>query len=408
MIDSNVLETNETVLERSAQKKPRAERRREARKAKKGNGSVFPRGSVYWIKYYRNGKVYRESSGTVSETKARKLLNKRLGEIALGRFIGPDAERVTIRELAVQYLNDYRVNQKKSLDKAERMVKRHDDDGKEMDSELMAFFGDCKAHSVGTDRVKAYVAQRLEQGVANATVNRELAALKRMYNLGLQSETIHRKPYIPMLKENNARKGFFEHGEFIAFRNALPEYLKPVVTFAYYTGWRKQEILSLKWSQVDLNGRTVRLEVGTTKNDKGRLIVLDGELLETMQRQWERRKVAEIPGHSPTLLCPYVFHHDGQPVRDFRKAWYKARKETGLTTKILHDFRRTAVRDAVRAGVPERVAMMESGHKTRSVFDRYNIVSEDDLKEAARRRWEHAQNQAKAANVVPIKSAQQG
>ena len=229
-----------------------------------------------------------------------------------------------------------------------------------------------------------------------------------MYNLGLQSETIYRKPYIPMLKENNARKGFFEHGEFIAFRNALPEYFKPVVTFAYYTGWRKQEILSLKWNQVDLNARTVRLEVGTTKNDKGRLVILDGELLETIQGQWERRKVAEIPGQSPTLLCPYVFHRDGKPIKDFRKAWSKARKATGLTAKILHDFRRTAVRDAVRAGVPERVAMMESGHKTRSVFDRYNIVSEDDLKESARRRWEHAQSQAKAGNVVPIKSAQQG
>ena len=156
-----------------------------------------------------------------------------------------------------------------------------------------------------------------------------------------------------------------------------------------------------------MNERTVRLDVGTTKNDKGRLIVLDGELLETMQGQWERRKVAEIPGQSLTLLCPYVFHRDGKPIRDFRKAWANARKETGLAAKILHDFRRTAVRDAVRAGVPERVAMMESGHKTRSVFDRYNIVSVDDLKEAARRRWAHAQSQAKAGNVIPIKSAQQ-
>lgn len=133
---------------------------------------------------------------------------------------------------------------------------------------------------MATDTVKKYVAQTLAAGAANATVNRELAALKRMFNLGLQAEKIHRRPYIPMLKENNARKGFFEHGEFIAFRNALPEYFKRVVTFVYYTGWRKQEILSLKWNQVDLNGRTVRLDVGTTENDKGRLIVLEGELLE--------------------------------------------------------------------------------------------------------------------------------
>jgi integrase len=221
----------------------------------------------------------------------------------------------------------------------------------------------------------------------------------------LQAEKIYRKPYIPMLQENNVRKGFFEHGEFVAFRNALPDYLKPVVTFAYYTGWRKQEILSLKWNQVDLNARTVRLDPGTTKNGAGRMVVLDGELLETMQAQWERRKVAEIPGQSPTLLCAHVFHHDGKPVRDFRKSWDKARTETGLTVKMLHDFRRTAVRNMVRAGVHERVAMSVSGHKTRSVFDRYNIVSEDDLKEAARRTWEHAQRQEQTANVVQLKKA---
>ena len=377
-------------------------------KRKKGDGSVFQRGAVWWIKYYGNGKPYRETSGSNKESEARKLLKKRLGEIVLGRFVGPEAERVTIRELAEDYLNDYRVNGRKSLDKAERMVKRLDEDDEEIDSELMDYFGDCRAHSVGTDRVKAYIAKRLEAGAANATINRELAALKRMFNLGVQAQKIYRKPYIPMLEENNVRQGFFEHGEFVAFRKALPDYLQPPVTFAYYTGWRKQEILSLKWNQVDLNALTVRLEVGTTKNRAGRLVILDGELLETIQGQWERRKVAEIPGQSPTLLCPFVFHRDGKTIKDYRDAWNEARKATGLTTKILHDFRRTAVRDMVRAGVHEKVAMMISGHKTRSVFDRYNIVSEDDLREAARRRWEHAQSQAKAGNVVPIKSAQQG
>jgi integrase len=136
----------------------------------------------------------------------------------------------------------------------------------------MAYFGDCKAHGLRADMVNAYVSQRLENGAANATINRELAALKRMFNLGLKSERIYRKPYIPMLKEDNVRAGFFEHGEFIALQNALPEYFKPVSTFAYYTGWRKQEILNLRWNQVDLNARTVRLEPGTTKNDKGQAV----------------------------------------------------------------------------------------------------------------------------------------
>ena len=206
-----------------------------------------------------------------------------------------------------------------------------------------------------------------------------------------------------MLKENNVRTGFFEHGEFVAFRGELPDDLQPVATFAYYTGWRKQNILDLMWSQVDLKALTARLHPGTTKNDAGQMVILDGELLEVIQKQWERRKVAEIPGQSPTLLCPYVFHRNGKRIRDFRKAWNKAREATGLATKILHDFRRTAVRDMVRAGVNERVAMMISGHKTRSVFDRYNIVGEDDLREAARRHSEHVQNQDKTTNVVGLK-----
>jgi len=351
---------------------------------------------------------YRETSGSEKESEARKLLKRRLGEIALGRFIGPDAERVTIRELAEDYLTDYRINARKSLDKAGRMVKRHDEEGKEKDSELMAYFGDCKAHNVGTDRVRTYTAKRIEEEAANATINRELAALKRMFNLGIQAEKIHRKPYIPMLKENNVRTGFFEHAEFVAFRAALPDYLQPVATFAYYTGWRKGNILNLRWNQVDLHAHAVRLNPGTTKNDAGQTVILDGELLETMLQQWERRKVVAIPDQSPTLLCPFVFHREGRQIKDPRKAWNKARKATGLTTKIPHDFRRTAVRNMVRAGVNERVAMMISGHKTRSVFDRYNIVSEDDLREAARRTWQYAQSQEQTTNLVPLRTGNEG
>lgn len=117
------------------------------RKSKRGEGWIYQRGAIFWIQYHRAGQPYRESSGSTKEADARKLLKKRLGEIALGRFIGPDAERVTVRELAQDYLNDYRVNKRKSLDKAERMVKRFDDDGNEEDGPLLAYFGDDKAHT---------------------------------------------------------------------------------------------------------------------------------------------------------------------------------------------------------------------------------------------------------------------
>jgi integrase len=144
-----------------------------------------------------------------------------------------------------------------------------------------------------------------------------------------------------------------------------------------------------------------------TKNKEGRVIVLDGELLQVIEAQWEKRKVVEIAGQGTALICSYVFHRSGRPIRDFREAWTVACKAVGLEGKIPHDFRRTAVRNMVRAGVPERVAMMISGYRTRSVFDRYNIVSEDDLREAALKTWTHAQAQNASRKVISMQGRSQ-
>ncbi len=234
-------------------------------KARRGTGSTYRRGEIYWIQYYRNGKPYRESSYSTKESDAGKLLKRRLGEIALGRFIEPQAERITLKELTDDLLNDYSVNGKKSLHRIEDSV-----------THLLDYFKDDKALSVTTDRIRSYISHRQEQKAANATINRELAAVKRSFNLGLQAQKLHNRPYIPSLQENNIRKGFFEHGEFTAVRDGLPQYLKPVVTFLYFSGWRKEEALSLEWRQVDMDNCMVRLEPGTTKNKEGRVIFLDG------------------------------------------------------------------------------------------------------------------------------------
>ncbi len=178
---------------------------------------------------------------------------------------------------------------------------------------------------------------------------------------------------------NNARQGFFERAEFEAILARLPEYLRPPGSFAYRIGWRlSSEVLPLTWSQVDLEAGAVRLEVNSTKNKGGRPIYLPHDLLDLLEGQGR-----EHLDHYPA--CPFVFQRYGHQIRRIETSWRRARREVNLQGKIPHDFRRTAVRNMVRAGIPERVAMMISGHKTRIIFDRYHIVSEGDLKEAARK-----------------------
>ncbi len=158
--------------------------------------------------------------------------------------------------------------------------------------------------------------------------------------------------------------------------------LKPVLMFGYFTGARQGEILSLRWRQVDLDSRTVCFEPGTTKNDQPRVIALTNELLETLR---SRQRMRDL--HFPD--CEYVFSNKGKRICKFEKAWKSAVDRARIPGKLFHDLRRTAIRNMVRAGVPERVAMSISGHKTRSVFDRYNIVAERDLHEAASRLEAH-------------------
>ena len=202
-----------------------------------------------------------------------------------------------------------------------------------------------------------------------------------------------------MLREHNVRTGFFEANDFLKLRAALPPVVKPVVTFAYYTGWRKTEILDLRWNQVDLEERIIRLNPEQAKNGDGRIVAVDGELLEVLEAQWVARKVTRASGD--TLISPFVFHRGGKRISDFRAAWEKAASEAKLSGKLFHDLRRTAVRNMVRAGVPERVAMMISGHKTRSVFDRYTIVSEEDVREAARKTAERIRFQRDSISWSP-------
>lgn len=338
-------------------------------------GCIYRRGKIYWVKYYRNGKPYAESCHTDKQEVAKRLLKMREGEISQGKLPGIYFDRIRFDELAEDFLTDYRINNKRSTAKAKRSV-RH----------LLGEFEGMRVTEITTPRIKRYIQKRMDKEISNATINRELAALKRMFNLAARCTPpkVANVPYIPMLKENNVRKGFFEHETFLALREKLPDYLKPVVTFAYSTGWRKEEIVGLRWNQVDLREGIVRLEPGETKNEEGRTFYMEPELRDMLQDLYRKRR----------LGCPYLFHLNGRKIGDFRVVWRRACREVGVSGMLFHDFRRTAIRNMIRAGIPERVAMAISGHKTRAVFDRYNIVSQDDLKEAAIRRQNFKEKQA--------------
>jgi integrase len=209
----------------------------------RGMGRVFKRGTVYWIAYYHRGKEYRESSESENESAAKKLLKKRIGEVAQGRLLGANQDRLTFDDLAQALLADYQINGRRSLRSARLSI-----------SHLRKFFGD-RAVDITTDRIKAYAADRQKSKAANARINRELAALKRMFSLAVEDGRLSHSPYIPTLEEDNARQGFVDHGAFVSLRANPSEYLRDPITFLYLSGWRLGEMKALEWRDVDPRNR---------------------------------------------------------------------------------------------------------------------------------------------------------
>jgi len=362
----------------------------------KGTGSIYlrPDSAVFWLKYSRNGKPYRESSGTTDRRKAEKKLKGRLSEIMTGTFIGPEAERIKVAELAEDFLREYRINERKSIDDATARWKLH----------LEPFFGARKAVDVSSVLISRYIDARQQEGAKNATINREVAALKRMFRLGQQSTPakVLRMPHFPHLRENNVRKGFLEDSQYRKLVDGTELWFRTIVECGRTYGWRISELLGMKVRQVDLMQRVIRLDPGTTKNSDGREVFMTDDLHALLGACVHGKS-----GEDAVFTRP-----NGVPVRTLRDAWERACIKAGVgqlvcvgcaaamgggsclqcsgkrakyAGLIFHDLRRTAARNLRRAGISETVIMKIGGWRTRSVFERYAIVSRGDIVDAMRK-----------------------
>ncbi len=216
---------------------------------------------------------------------------------------------------------------------------------------------------------------------------------------------------------------FFERHQFETLCQHLPETVRAVATFMYWSGWRRNEVLTREWRHVDFETGEIRLEPGESKNGKGRVLPFGAvpALRELLEAQREYTRQVEL---RTGQIVPWLFHREGKRVKSIRQAWRTACLKAGLwewaldedgnqlldrgkpvrrASKIPHDFRRTAVRNLVRAGVSEKVAMAVTGHLTRSVFARYEIVNSGDVRDGLARMVQ-AQEAAQEAAKGTVKA----
>ncbi len=349
----------------------------------RGQGRIFQRGSYLWVAYYAHGKEQREVARHVrtgdkleatekNRHEAERFLKRRLGELAAekhgGRpFVGPQQERVTVGEL---------------LDGLERDFKLRDKWGVKVASNvkpLREHFGTWRAVEVTSEAVGKYIENLRAEGYRNSSINRRTQLLGQAFKVAMRNKQLSQQPFIPRLSEiGNERQGFFETADFEAVVPHLPEYLRDFCRFGFLTGWRKGSIESLRWA--DVGEDVIYLRAENSKTRKPETVPLEGELLVIIER---RRAAAVIQDKDKEpRFAEYVFHRDGEPVGDFRKAWASACKAAKVGYRLFHDLRRTASRNMIAAGVPQAVAMKITGHRTDSMFRRYAIVNEEQKREA--------------------------
>ena len=353
---------------------------------KHGTGTVYRRGNIWWISYFVRNRVIQESSGSVHKGDAENLLKQRVGEVAAGIRMGP--QRANVGDLCKLVMEDNRMRNLRDVHHVEYRYA----------SNIEPLLGRLPASRFGQAQVRQYIDSRRRDGASDATINRELAIVRRGFKLGTREDPplVHRMPAIPVLTENNVRQGFVEQEQAEKLLQELPNNLKALFVCAYHVGARKNELRRIKWSQVDLEAGVIRLPASQTKTKRPRTLPIYGDMCRWLEAQRE----------TCPKDCEWVFRGRGNhPVDNHLNGWVEACERAGMPGLLFHDLRRSAVRNMKRAGIQDKVAMEISGHRTRAVFDRYNIVDESDLKDAGELLEKYAQKrkQERAARLRRVK-----
>jgi integrase len=334
----------------------------------------------YYAQFYKDGRQIRVSTKTDVKQEAQAVLRNLMTDQSRGTLVTSDIKKIHYGELRQALIQNYIERGNRSL-----QVLANGEETIWGLKDLDDFFGFKPAENgkpanpgmpvarITTDAARTFVQKRLREGVGNATINRSLASLRRMLRIAQEDGKIQMTPKIRMLKEPPARKGFLQRDQFDKLLVALPDRLKPLVTFLYFDGVRCGEALAIQWNQVNLQAGLIRLEDEQTKTGEARVVPLPDVLIKMLE--------AIEPKEGPVF--------DGT---NLRKEWCRACNAVGLGKLdpktfryqglILHDLRRAACSNLIKAGVPEKVAMTISGHKTRAVFDRYHIVHTEDVQNA--------------------------
>jgi integrase len=357
---------------------------------------VFKKQNVFWIDYYVNGQRKRERIGP-DKRLAETVLKKRKVAIAEGKFLEKKRPvTTTFDELADSYLKWIRPNEEMGIHARKRSWRSHD---LYAIGQLRAYFGGKRLTDITPALVGQYrdwrrsTISRRKRPVSAATVNRELASLKRMINVAckglivLKGGVPAQNPIanVSLEREHNERDRILSFDEFTRLHAAAEDWLKPVLQVAYHTGMRKGEIRSLRWDQIDPKTSNLRLKSGDTKTGEGRVIPLN-QALTTLFKSGTRY-----------LSCPWVFVNPAQMeawqaspemidpryhATSITHAFVRACQKAGVKNATFHDLRHTFVTNARRAGIDYFRIMAITGHRTMEVFKRYNTVDEADLRQA--------------------------